>query len=200
MAIYQIVVKARATDTTEFRNVTHYEKSDGVADLPTIQEAVDYLDGRYKARLQSLFHNSITVYGYDVRRVDVGDLPTFDLVPTAGPWAGTNGADSMPFQVAALVTWKANAPYPRSTRSYLFPFGEGYNAPGGKLAAGAITNIGLFAAEVMELDIAAGIDWDKVAVQYGGDPRVVTDQNEVETWEVTNVWATMRSRRPGYGI
>lgn len=188
------------TDTTELRNVLHYEKSDGAADMATIQEAVDALDGMYKTHLRALFHTQVTVYAYDVRRVDVGDLPTFNIVPTAGEWAGTNGADPMPFQVSGLITWKANAPFPRTTRTYLFPFGEGYNSTGGKLAAIAVTPMTNFANAAMTIPIAAGIDWDKVAVKYGGDPRVVVDQNEVETFSITNVWATMRSRRPGYGI
>lgn len=200
MAIYQIAVRARMTDTTELRNVVHYEKADGPADLATIQEAVDKLDSLYKTHLRPLFHASLTLYAYDVRRVDVGDLPTFNIIPTAGTWVGANGADSMPFQVSALVTWKANAPYPRSTRTYMFPFGEGYNAPGGKILNTAIGALNTFAVNAKELDLATSTDWDKVAVRYAGDPRVVVEWNEVETHLVTDVWATQRSRRPGYGI
>lgn len=200
MTVYQIVCKARFGTATELRNIHHYEFFGYTPDTAELQEAVDAIDTNYKSNLQSDFVNDISFYGYDVRRVDVGDLPTVEFTATAGTWSGTNVNDPLPTQVSALVTWKAPTTFPRTTRSYLFPMGEIANDSSGNIAAAQITRNAAFGDDMRTLSITGQIDADKVAVQYGGTPRAVTAHNDVLSVVAAPIWATQRRRRPGVGI
>lgn len=200
MSIYQFVVKASLADGTELRNVLHYEFAGYVPDSSQLQEAVDDLDGKYKTRLQSKFSDNVTFNAYDVRRVDTADLPAAEFVATAGTWSGTNATDQLPAQLSALYVGKAPTQFPRTVRTYHFPFGQDQNDVNGTVLAGARTAVGSWGTDVLTLDVTGGLDPDRVAVKYTGDPRVVTDDNEIETGSGKSKWATMRKRRLGSGI
>ena len=198
MSIYQIAVKGTFDSSEQLRNIHHYEFAGYVPSDTELQEFVDNFDAVYKQR-QSNFHQLVTFNAYDVRRVDVGDLPTIEYVPTAGSWSGGATQDAMPPQSCALVTWKAQTVYPRSTRSYLFPFGEASNSSGGQLLAGTLDTLTIWAANLLEITITGQLNADKVAVEYGGTPRVVVAFNEVSLVIVSKEWATQRRRRRGVG-
>lgn len=200
MSIFQITVKGRDSSNNEFRNVHHYEFPFYVPDSTALQEAVDAIDAAYKSNLQSQFSSNITFYAYDVRRVDIGDQPTIELTATGGAWAGTAADNKLPNQVSALCTFKSLTAYPRTTRTYHFPMTEGTNSASGALAATTQGLIEDWAADMLSLDITGQLDADKCAVKYGGDPRVVIDNNDVQVIKVGLIWATQRRRRSGVGI
>lgn len=200
MAIYQVVVKASEGAGDQYRNVHHYQFFNTVPSTTALQELVDGIDAAYKTNLQANISDSVTFDAYDVRRVDLGDYPTIEYVATNGTWSGTNTNDPLPHQVAALVLFKALTPYPRSTRTYLFGFTEGGNASNGRIESGLVTNLEDWADDMFTIETEETFDPDKVAVQYGGDPRVVVDENDVTQRTVRAVWATQRRRRRGVGI
>ena len=199
MSTYQIVVKA-LTGGTQLRNIHHYQFFQYVPDAAQLQEAVDAVDAAYKSNLQAELHSSVQVYAYDVRRVDLPDLPTIEYQATAGGWFGTETSTKMPNQVSALVTFKAQTAFPRTTRTYHFPMGQDQNTAGGVIAAATLANLEAWAADMLTLDITGALDADKSAVRYASDPRIVVESNDVELYTVTNVWATQRRRKIGIGI
>lgn len=199
MSIFQFVVKGRDAEGNELRNIHHYDFANYVPDTAQLQSAVDDFDGKYKTNLQGLLHEDIEIYAYDVRRVDTGNLPSNEFVPTAGAWNGTGGTNRMPNQTSALVTFRAQSAFPRTTRTYLFPFTENSNNALGRVDASTISTLQTWANSILSVDVTGGTNGDKVAVEYGGDPRIVVDDNEIETVSTTNIWATQRRRKPGVG-
>jgi hypothetical protein len=200
MSIYQIVAKATSNDETELRNIHHYQFSSYVPDTSQLQEAVDAIDTAYKDNLVAYFSDTVEMYGYDVRRVDEGNLPTLSFVPTAGVWSGTNSTSPIPPQVAAMVTWKANEAFPRTTRAYMFPFGVSHVTGTGRVSANAKSALEDFATDMLQLSITAGVDADKQAVTYGGSPRITVEDNDVNFILVRNVYRTQRRRTVNVGI
>lgn len=200
MSIYQIVVKAVANDNDELRNIHHYEFGAYVPDASQLQELVDGIDTAYKSNLQSDYADAVDFYAYDARRVDVGNLPVIELLATAGGWSGTATGDPLPSQCAAMVTWKAPTVFPRSTRSYMFPFAVASCNAIGRVQAAIVGHMVDFAADMIEHAVTGATDPCKVAVKYGGTPRAVIEENDVVTNVVRNVYRTQRRRTPGVGI
>lgn len=200
MSIYQIVIKAVDNFATQYRNIHHYEFFNYVPDGTQLQEFVDNVDAAYKSNLQGDISEDHDIYAYDVRRVDVGNLPSVQYIPTAGAWSGTDTSGELPHQVALLVTFKAETVFPRSSRTYLFGMCEGNNSVNGRASSTVISNAEDWAADMLEIEITGALNADKQAVQYGGDPRAVTDNNDLTTYSVNSIWATQRRRRTGVGI
>lgn len=200
MSIYQLVVKADYNDAIQLRNIHHYEFSGYVPDATQLQEFVDGVDAAYKSNLQTIFNQLVDFNVYGVRRVDIGEQPEDEVVATAGGWTGQNTANSMPTHLAAIVSFKAPTAYPRSCRTYLFPFSEDTNDANGTLTAGAMVSMVNWGDDMLEIAITAGSNAVKVAAEYAGTPRVVSDSNQVVTVTATQTWGTMRKRKPGIGI
>lgn len=200
MSIYQIVAKGSFDNATQLRNIHHYEFNGYVPTQTQLQEAVDALDAAYKVELIAYFVNEVQMVSFDVRRVDIGNLPTIEFAATAGEWVGTSAVDPMPAQVSGLVTFKSPTVYPRSSRAYIWPFSEGNNTSSGQISTNAQTAMEDWADAVISLTITGGADADKVAVQYGGTPRAVVDSNILLSSFVNPIWATQRRRRLGVGI
>ena len=199
MSIYQVVTRGQLGGVSILRNVAHYEFAGYVPSASEIQEFVDGLDDTYKTHLRSSFHTYVTIQGYGMRRVDVADQPESVVVPTNGSWAGTNATNMLPAFCSLLVTFKATTTFPRTTRTYLFPMGVSMNGVGGDPTATALANAGSWAASVLEISITGQTDADKVAVRYSGDPRAVTDENDVTSWLANPLWSPLRSRKTGVG-
>jgi len=199
MSIYQVVAKGLAFNTDQLRNVHHFEFPSAVPDNPDLQALVNGLDTAYKFNLQDFFHDEIEFYAYDVRRVDVADLPSVEFIAGGEAWFGTANDDALPAQVSALVTWKTTTAYPRSTRAYLFPFAAGKLSAGGLIPTINMADIEAFAGDVLNITAPGAVDPIKVAVKYGGTPRVVTDSNEVTSYIVSRNYATQRRRKAGVG-
>lgn len=200
MSIFQIVTKASWDSVEQFRNVHHYEFAGYVPDTSQLQEAVDELDAGYKTNLQGHFVNEVQVYGYDVRRVDLGNQPAVEYEPTAGAWNGTVTGNPLPSQISPLVTFKALSTFPRTTRTYLFPVSNADGSTKGTPTQTLLDSMEAWADDILELDITGGLNADKTAVKYGGSPRAVTDNNEVTVIKCAEVFATQRRRKLGVGI
>lgn len=200
MTIYQITAKVLYAGVTEMRNIHHYEFPGYTPSTTEMQEAVDALDAVYKTELKPAFPNELVMYGYDVRRVDIGDQPTVEYNATAGDWVGDSAVDPLPPQICGLVTWKAVTAFPRTTRSYIFPFTENANSNQGKPESATVTRMEDFGLDIRTLPITGQSDAVKLAVKYGGTPRVVTDSNVVTNVTVSNSYKTQRRRGFGVGV
>jgi len=200
MTIYQVVTKGQDGGARQFRNIHYYEFFGYTPDLSQLQDLVDGVDAAYKTNLQGRTSTVFEYYGYDVRRVDIGDQPTLSLTPTAGAWNGTSTSDPLPRQVAGLVTFKAFTAFPRTSRTYIFGLTEADNTSGGNMASGCEDALDDWAEALLEVDIDGAIDADKQSVKFGGDPRAVIDANDLSTYNVSTNWATQRRRRQGVGI
>lgn len=199
MSIYQVVLNGQIGSGPFVNNVHHYEFPGYIPDATEIQEFVDNVDAAYKSNLQGYFWENLHFQSYTIRRVDVGDLPGADFVPTAGAWDGSNSGAKMPNQLCALVTWKGITVFPRTTRSYMFPFTEAHNESGGTIAAALVSDLEQFASDMVTIDVTGQANPYKVAVKYGGDPRAVTDANITYLPVVTSTWRTQRRRVAGFG-
>lgn len=200
MTIYQVVVKARNVHGDEFRNVHHYE-APAVLSNAEKQEVADTMSEDYRTNLQNAISTQFTFYGVDIRQVDIPNLPAVEYTPTAGAWDGTQASENLlPTQNSALVTFKAQTAFPRSTRSYLWGFTEAANTNTGIIDASVITALEAWRDDVETLVIPGPTTLTKVAVKYEGTPRAVTSANPVEGVSVTARWATQRRRRFGSGI
>ena len=186
MSIYQITFKANIDNSSQVRNVHHYEFPNYVPTQAQVQEAVDYLDSQYKTYFQSRFTTTTNVYAYDARRVDSPNEPTIEYVPTASPWNGTATSGLLPMQVAGLVRWKAQTQFPRNARSYIAGFSNAANTTDGVINSTTVDAMESWGDAVQQLAITAGDDANKVAVTYGGTPRVVTAANAVTTTIANN--------------
>jgi len=82
----------------------------------------------------------------------------------------------------------------------MFPFPEGVNDSTGKVLPALVTALEDWGDDMLTLAISGDVDADKQAVRFGGDPRVVTDANDVTSVTVSNVWGTQRRRRLGVGV
>lgn len=197
MSIYKIDTVMHMGVANECRTTAHYEFFSYIPSITELQEFIDNLDAAYKVELQSFYPNEIGFDSYDVRRVDTGDLPTVQFIATAGAWVGLHSGDPLPYQTAPLVTFGAPSTFPRTTRTYLLPPVELYNGSSGDPDGVWITACEAWADAVFELDVTGQVNPDKVAVKYGGTPRAVIADNEVETRVVKTVWASQRRRRIG---
>jgi hypothetical protein len=199
MTIYQIVAKGDIENADQVRNVHHYEFPGYTPNTSELQEAVDAIDAAYKTNLQSFFATTVSINAYDVRRVDVPDLPSDETPATAGGWVGGNAVSHLPNQVSALVTFKAPTVFPRSSRAYMFPFTEADNITGGIISTGLLVALADWGSAMLSLAITGQTAAAKVAVKYTLTPPRVTAWNTIDTVTVSNVWATQRRRRKGVG-
>jgi len=200
MSIYQLVVKANYGGVTQLRNIHHYEFPSYVPTETELEEAVQALADAYEELFQAAHTSIVTYNAIEARRVDIGDQPSSEIIPAGWPFAGTASGSPLPPQVAQLIVWKATTAFPRSTRTYMFPYAVTAVAAGGAVTTTWMTAAATFQLALEQLAVTAQPDAQKVAVQYGGDPRVVTASNLVSAAPLTNIWATQRSRRTGVGI
>lgn len=200
MSVYQLVVNGQVGSGPQVRNIHHYEFPGYVPDQTQLEEFVDAVDAAYKSNLQAYFWDNTAFNNYTVRRVDSGDLPSQDITPTAGSWDGSDSNHKMPNQLAAMGTFKAPTVFPRSSRTYFFPFTEQWNASGGTIDSSLLAAIAAWADDMFTISITGDPDAVKVAVEYTGDPRVVSDYNTLTSFTIENLWRTQRRRIAGVGI
>jgi len=200
MAIYQLVVKGNSNDGNALRNVHYYNVSGTTLSVAQQQELVDGVDSAYKAFLQAILADTVAISAYDVRQVDLPDLPAIEYIPTAGAWGGTENSDQLALQLCALTTFKAPTVYPRTSRTYHFPMTEFSNTGDGRLDPSAQTDCNLWAAGMQSIPVTGGLNPEKCTVKFGGDPRVVTDFNILQSFITARNFATQRRRKRGVGI
>lgn len=200
MSIYRVTVKAVYEGTDAQYNVHHYEFPGYVPDDTELAEFVDGLASIYDTDLIGRFTASVVFNSMEVRRVDVGNLPSADIVPTGWPEAGTNGSGNLPPQVSAMLRFSAPEQFPRTGRVYLPVFGQDQCNSIGRILAAAITPLNNAALAMEEIPVTGQVDAQKVAVSYSGSPRVVSASNVLFGQPTRNIFQTQRRRTPGVGI
>lgn len=200
MSIYQVVHKGQYGNTAQTRYVWHYEFPGYVPTAPELQEFVDNLDGILDELFKPLLSSQWSSIAYDVRRVDVGDLPTVEYVATTQPWNGSSSSSLLPRQTALLVRWAAPTAYPRTARTYFAGWPESANDTNGTAVLAITAAAALVGSAMEEIEVTGQVDAQKTTVQYGGTPRVVTDSNQVFYVSTAATWRTQRRRVPGVGI
>lgn len=199
MTIYQVVIKATLLGSEILRNIHHYEFPDYIPGEAAKQSFVDEFDSNLKTRLQSAFSEEVTVNSYGLRRVDITSQPEDDIVATNGSWSGSDVGALLPTQVAALITWKAFTTYPRSTRTYLFPFTINALSQAGLIGAAELSSMLGYGGDILEIVIPGQANATKQAVKFTGSPPIVLSANPVESVLTNSNWATQRRRRRGVG-
>lgn len=200
MSIYQFTVVGNTPGPNALRNIHHYEFPGYVPSTAELEEAMQAFADAHEELLRAQHPVSVTYSSIEYRRVDVGDLPTAEFIPDGWPFSGSASGNQLPPQVSALLTWKAASAFPRSTRTYLFPFSTLTTSTTGTILLAVRTVLENFANAVEELDVTGNPPAQKVAVAYAGDPRAVVDSNAVSATVPDSVFATQRSRRYGVGI
>jgi len=199
MTIYLVKVKCVYGSADTFINTHHYEFPFATPSVGDLQSLVNLIDGAYKTRLQARYSPLASLGNYEVRRVDLPNLPSLPFSATAGSWVGTAAGNSLKPDNAALTIFKAIAPFPRSSRTYHFPMTVAANTADGTVIAGVITNCQEWADDLLTLPNISGNAVEKVAVKYTGTPRSVTDENDLEFSTTSNIWYKQTSRRYGKG-
>lgn len=199
MSIYRVTVKAEWDGSDDQFNVHHYEFPNYVPDDTELQEFVDNLGDLHETYVVPYCTSVITYNSIEVRRVDVGNLPSAELIPDNFPIAGTATGVSMPPQVAVMLRFSAPQAYPRSGRVYLPVMAASQLGSTGRTVAGLIAIMDTFGQALEEIAVTGQVDAQKVAVTYGGTPRVVTASNVLFQAPTRNIFQTQRRRTPGVG-
>lgn len=199
MSIYRVTIKALYDGSEDQFNVHHYEFPGYVPDDTELQEFVDNLADVYDDNIVQLVPALVVFETIEMRRVDVGDLPSADLTPTTWPAAGTGTGGSLPPQVSAMLRFTSPTAYPRSGRVYLQTFAQAFCSTTGTISSGAVTLCDTAASRLEEIAVTGQVDAQKVAVQYSGSPRVVTASNILFAQSTRNTFQTQRRRTVGVG-
>lgn len=199
MSIYRVTVKAEFDSTEDQFNVHHYEFPGYVPTAVELQEFVDNLALIYDDHIVQLCPALVSFNTIEVRRVDVGNLPTSELTPATWPNVGTGAGGSLPPQTCGMLRFTAPTAFPRSGRVYLQVFAQDLCSTLGQITAGALIQCDLAAADMEEIPITGQVDAQKVAVTYSGTPRIVTASNVLFAQSTSNVFQTQRRRTRGVG-
>ncbi len=103
----------------QVRNTFYYATSVGNPTDAEWQDIVDEIRADWVAELQANLSDEITFNGIDRRQVDAAGLLTFSEVPTSGDAVGGSTDESMPTQIALLVSNKGTTAKPNRARTYL---------------------------------------------------------------------------------
>lgn len=199
MAVYQVVALQRWRNQ-EVRNVHHYETTD-VLDTDQEQEVADAVRAAYdNLQFSTGLDDDWTLYGIEIRRVDVPDLPSAQYGFTSGDLDGSFEQDNkMVNQIAGLVSFRAPTQKPRRGRSYLAGFNHNdVSGDGGTWTPAKQSDMSLWAEDMLEISVT-GDTLHKVAASYTGEPPRVTAFNRFTVHVVRSNPATQRSRRQGEG-
>lgn len=103
----------------EMRNTFYYVTSVGEPSSSEWQDIVDEIRGDLVAFGTGKFNDRFIWRGISRRRVDVAGLLSFNEVPTAGNFVGTNATDPLPTQIALLISNKGTTTKPNRARTYI---------------------------------------------------------------------------------
>lgn len=199
MPIYQVAVR-QLWRAQEVRNILYYDCAD-VLSAAQGQETADAVRGAY-ALLQpgDVMDNAWSVYGIDLRRVDVADLPSAFYQFTSGTLSGSAISDKgLPNQIACVVSLMAPTTTPRRARMYIAGIaGDGW-ADGGGFTEELTDNVGDM-VEALDTLTVTGDTLLRVAAQWSGSPPAVTAFNRLQSYIVRGNPGTQRKRRIGSGI
>lgn len=200
MGIYQVTHKATWL-LQEIRNIYYYETVVGEPSDAEWQDIVDEIRADYLAELDGSQTSDYEWYGIDRRRVDTAGLLTFQELPTAGPVPGQSATDSLPTQIAVLVSVKGTTTKPNRARTYLGGFTEAAVVDSQVIAA--IRNSCETFVDLQSVLNAAGTnELQRVAAQWNSGHTAVIASNNIagQASKASIVPATQRRRRLGVGI
>jgi hypothetical protein len=182
-------------DSVDIMNVHHFEFDE--APTPTARlELGEQLDLIWEARLQADISTQLRCDGWEARRVDIALQPSYLMgFQGTSDGYGDQVGGPLPPQVSLVVNFSSATAYPRRGRSYLGVYTEVDNTGDGYPDIGVITNAGLWANDLLNLDDVDGITVKKVACRYEGSPAAVAAYNAATFYKVSPKWATLRSRR-----
>ena len=199
MSIYRVTIQAEYDGTEDQFNVHHYQFPSYVPSGVELEEFVDNLAAEYDSRVLGFTTGVVEFKAIEVRRVDVGNLPSAILIPATWPAFGTNASGSLPPQICAMLRFTSPSAFPRTGRVYLQTFGKDQCTDFGRILAARVTSLDALALALEEIEITGQVDAQKVAVKYGGSPRVVIDQNVLFQTATRNIFQTQRRRTVGVG-
>jgi len=181
----------------EVRNVFYIGGEDAV--VAYAQQFVDYISGSYDNRLALVLSDEFSFYACDVRDMTSPSIPAVEYIPTGGAWSGDQTADLLPTQIAALVTFKAQAAPPNRTRKYLAGFYDGA-CDGGFWTSTLQGYLTSWAADLLGMGSALSRAVSLIAPGWDLDHTYIVGGNILSTAQVSPVPATQRRRRIGVGI
>lgn len=198
MAIYQVTA-LQTFRAQECRNIFHYITT---ADLDAAQgqEVADAVRAAWVSLDDGAnLVNDFTIYGINLRKVDVANLPEALYSFTSGSYSGTTtSAPGVPNQIALLVSGAAPTTFPRRVRTYLAGVSRDNIGDNGFWAAGLLADAAVWFA-AMDSIAVTGDTLLRAAVRYTGDPPVVSASNRITAYTVKANPATQRRRRIGIG-
>lgn len=199
MSYFSVVAQFQFAGAEDQFNVHYFEFPEYIPTAPQIQEAIDGIDDAYKL-LQTRFAADVDLLGYDVRRIDVANLPSAIYTPTAGLWSGTAAGASLPSFCSVLVTFRSFTTYPRTARTYLPSFAVGSSAAQGAVSSAAITQVAGWATAIQIQPISGANDVIKQTVRFTtGTNRIVDLANDLTSYTIASEYSPLSKRKRGEG-
>lgn len=197
MAIWQVTHLQRLLGQ-EVRNVFHYTAAPTSLSAAQLQELADDIKAIYVAGTEDANRtNDWSLYGVNVRRVDVAGVPGQDVGFTGGSLVGASAGENVPTQIAILVHGVSYVTKPNRVRSYLAGHSISAIADGLVDAAFRTSALGLIQAlDTLTID---GQTFSRVSAQWDALHETVVAFNEIDNYFVSDVPATQRRRRIGRG-
>lgn len=199
MPIFQVTT-LQTWRNQEVRNIYYYLTND-VLSAQQRQDVADAFANAYDAlQVITNLDNDWEYYGVEVRQVDVADLPSQTVAPTAGPVVGLDASNAgLPNQIALVTSFYAPTQAPRRARTYLAGLTESHIGHPGTFGSSIVTAAEGFFTDVDSITVT-GDTLLRVAVHWDTVNNVVDDWNRLETFIVRTNPATQRRRRLGSGI
>lgn len=200
MTIYMITHKQRLL-LQEVRNVYYYETTVGNPSAAEFVAMADEIRAEYVGNLVPNAVNDWSFYAIDYRIVDTPGLLSFEAVPTGGLLAGSSAVDSVPTQVAMLVSVKGSTTKPNRARTYLAGWNED-QVVDSLFIASALSNAENFIDFQSVLNSGGTNPLQRVAAQWNVTHTQVVATNNISgsASVASQVPATQRRRRIGVGI
>lgn len=196
MATLRVTMKQRL-GSEEVRNTFHLVGGD--ATQTNAQGIIDFFASMWSTHLATTMSVNWLLYAASAKELDIVSNPTIDYTLTAGAFGGSNTADQLPNQLALLVGWLALTARPNRGRTYLAGFTEQVMGPSG-LWTGTATAAGQAWADGM-LTVSTPYPGLGMAVTRVSKPSgVLVGSNLINSARISNIPATMRSRRVGTGV
>lgn len=200
MGTYLVTHKA-TWHLQEIRNTFYYITTVGEPSDSEWQDIADEIRADWVAELQPAIVNTYTLNGIDRRRVDLAGLLSFGQTFTAGPITGSSVSDSVPTQIALLISNKGVTTKPNRARTYLGGYREG-DVIASLFAAAARSTGQDFVDLQSNLNTGGTNPLSRVAAQWNTSHTQVIATNDLSgaASVASIVPATQRRRRIGVGI
>lgn len=190
-----IVVKQRWL-SQECRTTLWFGGNDAV--MANAQDICDAVYDAYDTNLAGKMVPEWALYEFDVYDKTIPGVPGIQLQPTSGTLVGTSAGDSLPTQVAGLVTFKAQVAPPNTNRKYLPGLNDGV-VTDSLFTTAAVTDMQAWADEILDIATTTSLAITMEVVSLNNDGTVVGG-NPLTYAIAKQVPATQRRRRIGIGI